>query len=156
FLFHAERGGRLRRFVILAATLAAIGGAGWFLASHVSVAGRGGGASETPLNRLSALFEKRDPARDTLLESRILWANPGAMLAPDRDRGIRTAFLGVGPGNWQVEYPVFHRRAMEHPVGTYTLHRYADHPHQDALELLAEYGLVGAGLMAVFLAIVVA
>jgi O-antigen ligase/Flp pilus assembly protein TadD len=147
----APRGRRLRRAILLLVLAASVAGAALLAASRIGVAGRGGGAAETPLDRLAGLFRPSpDPARDTILERRILWSNTSAMIgAHPRFEGLQ-GILGVGPGNWQVNYPLHHRSVMAHPVGTYTPHRYADHPHQDPLEFLAEFGLVGLVLLSAF------
>ena len=108
------------------------------------------------LDRVTALFRKADPARDTIQERRTLWANTHAMLAAPRVATADRVLLGVGPGNWQVEYPLFHRDELRHALGTYTLQRYPDHPHQDPLEFVADHGLIGAALIAVFLGVVLA
>lgn len=156
FVLQGPRGWRLWRLLIAVGLALLLGGAVYVAGSRISVAGRGGGAAETPLDRIKSLFKPADPARDTILERKVLWANTHGMLVPSKDPGAMTSLLGVGPGNWQVRYPLHHRDEAVHPAGTYTLHRYPDHPHQDALEFLAEYGLVGTALMAVFIAMAIA
>jgi O-antigen ligase/tetratricopeptide (TPR) repeat protein len=156
FVIQAPAGRRGRRLLALVLATAALGAVGWAASSHIMVPGRGGGPPERALDRVLSLVRPSDPARDTIQERKVLWANTHGMLQ-GRAGGPPTPFLlGVGPGNWQVEYPLHHRDEARHPVGTYTLHRYADHAHQDALELLAEHGLAGAALIAVFLGVVIA
>ena len=54
------------------------------------VAARGAGSAGATLDRITALFRKRaDPARDTIQERRILWANTHAMLAGAQGRPAR-------------------------------------------------------------------
>jgi O-antigen ligase/tetratricopeptide (TPR) repeat protein len=156
YVVRAPRGRRLERLAIMIACAVAAASTGFFAGSRISVVGRGGGATETPIERIGALFEARAPERDTILERRILWANTHEMLDPSPRGDLTRALLGVGPGNWQVVYPLVSRRVMEHPVGTYTLQRYPDHPHQDGLEFLAEYGLLGAAALACFLGAAIA
>jgi O-antigen ligase/tetratricopeptide (TPR) repeat protein len=158
FVIQAPPGRRARRVGIVILTAAALGAVGWLVASRVMVPGRGGGPPEPAFDRVASVFRPPDPARDTIHERRVLWANTHGMVAERRGVEEPPMLLGVGPGNWQVEYPLHHRDdpVLRHPVGTYTLHRYADHAHQDPLELLAEHGLVGTGLFVVFLGVVLA
>ncbi|MHC4505318.1 MAG: O-antigen ligase family protein, partial [Planctomycetota bacterium] len=69
----------------------------------------------------------------------IIWGNTLAMI---RDHALR----GVGIGNWKVEYPRYSASfAPDVNVGG---NREALHPHNDYLQLFAELGLVGVGLVA--------
>ena len=67
-----------------------------------------------------------------------IWANTLAMIA---DRPVS----GVGLGNWMVEYPRYHARVLVDRQTNYeTSHINA---HNDYLEIAAELGLIGFGLV---------
>ena len=63
-----------------------------------------------------------------------IWANTMAMFADN-------PVLGVGLGNWHVEYPFYHARVLiDHEMGYDRQHINA---HNDYLEIVAELGLTG-------------
>ena len=67
-----------------------------------------------------------------------IWANTLAMIA---DHPV----LGVGLGNWMVEYPRYHTRVLiDREIDYATEHINA---HNDYLEIVAELGLIGWGLV---------
>ncbi len=147
YVFGVDSIGRRRRLVVALAGLLALAAAGAAMARVEMIGGRGGGARESIADRVEQLIHRPDPARDTVRERLTLWANTRAWLQQVSERSPLDAFLGVGPGNWVVIYPSVSRKAAVHVPGTYTLERYPDHPHQDPLEFVTEYGLVGALLL---------
>lgn len=74
-----------------------------------------------------------------------VWANTLAMIG---DHPV----LGVGLGNWNVEYPFYHTRVfVDRQMGLKTQFRNA---HNDYLEIVAELGVIG-GLLIVWVAVAI-
>ncbi|HYC79065.1 MAG TPA: O-antigen ligase family protein, partial [Planctomycetota bacterium] len=158
WIVSAPAGRRRRRALVGVALFAAAFAA--LAAVDRAGAVRGAGPAESLFERLGRLVRPPDPtrpaeaARDTVAERRILWANTSVLVkerGPATDAPWRTA-LGLGPGQWEIRYPEVSDAVAIHPRGTYTLRRRPDHPHQDALEFLAEYGLVGTAAGVLFAA----
>ncbi len=83
-------------------------------------------------SRISAVIE-----RIILFQGEVrfaIWSNTLEMI---RDNPI----LGVGIGNWVVEYPIYHQRIMVDHQMTMSIQHI--NTHQDYLEIVSELGLIG-------------
>ncbi|MEE2713908.1 MAG: O-antigen ligase family protein [Planctomycetota bacterium] len=104
------------------------------VAPYVSVTGRAGHRDATLWDRVAEAF---DWSSGTEHERTVLWGNTLQMVTEN-------PVLGVGAGNWKVEYPGYAHSIRPHPADRFSLSRQPQRAHSEALQLLAETGLLGA------------
>lgn len=100
--------------------------------------GRGGGPPTRMSTRLRELFTLSD---GTEWERLVLWKNTVAMAES-------SPVLGVGPGNWKIDYARFARSRDVLTADRFSLARQPEAAHMDPLQALAELGAPGLLLFA--------
>ena len=109
-------------------------------APFIPVTGRAENRDATLWSRVAEAF---DWSSGTEHERTVLWGNTLQMVG---DKPL----LGVGAGNWKIEYPAYAHSIRSHPADRFSLSRQPERTHSEPLQLLAETGLFGALAMGAF------
>lgn len=123
---------RVRRWTMIgaAAAILVIAIAVPLIAPHVEVTGRGGAGTVKLSDRLAEAF---DWSGGTERERQTLWGNTLGMIGDH-------PWLGVGAGNWKIEYPKWAKSFAAHSSDDFSPIRQPERAHNDALQVLAETG----------------
>lgn len=112
---------------------------------YIKVTGRAGDREVSLWTRVSEAF---DWTSGTERERSLLWEHTRAMIEDH-------PWLGVGAGNWKIEYPAYALAFSPHPADKFSLLRQPERVHREPLQLRAETGLLGTLVMGAFMLVAV-